>query len=98
MSDEKVYGVRYRVEHWNKPAENKGKKVANLVRVSDDDHGYADVLFLASIVFDDDGQFSILLMDSMNGPKPSRRILEAVRYQIDHHLEHHMEEDGHAQD
>jgi len=84
------YAVRYLVEQWNKPRPEGGKKVRDGIVLSDDNHGYADAVFVASVMKTDDGEIgSILLLDSDNGHLPSRTMLEAVRDQINHHLEHH---------
>lgn len=92
MSDpNRVYGVRYYVEHWGKPREGVGKKVVDGISVSVNNHGYTDELFLASILNKKDGGKSVLLMDSVNGIEPSREMLELVRDHISHHLEHHTE-------
>jgi hypothetical protein len=48
----------------------------------------ADALFVASISVDEDGEFSVLLMDGEGGIRPTVKILELVRDQINRHLEH----------
>lgn len=93
-----VYKVRYYVEQWGKePAEETTKTGVPGVRVAGPNFGYTDILFVASIIQDDDGNLaSILLLDSDSKvlPGPSRKVLEAVRDQINHQLEHHPELHG----
>jgi hypothetical protein len=90
----RIYKVRYSVEGWNKPMEGKIKREAMPgVSVAKGSYGYTDTLFLASIIRDDKGEIgSILLLESDRG-HPSREVLEAVRDQIEHHLETHTKVD-----
>src|SRR5690242_17106329 len=88
----RTYAVRYCHEDWNKPvpADNLYRQVRPGIRVSSTDYGYTDVLFAASVLLDEAGEYSsILLLSSEGGEKPSRKLLEAVREQIDHYLECH---------
>lgn len=88
----RTYGVRYCVEPWNKPPGCLSReRPFPGVRVSDDNHGYADALLVASILRDEEGIASILLLATEGGPNPPRELLEAVRNAITHHLEHHCE-------
>lgn len=87
-----VYKIRYLVELWNKPpqSEDVGESSIPGVRQSTTDYGYADDLFVASIVRSEDGKAeSILLMDSISGSPPDKKMLELVKKQIEHYLEHH---------
>jgi hypothetical protein len=84
------YGVRYKVEDWNKPRPAGGKQVQAGITVSDDDHGYADAVFVASIVRKPNGETeSVLLLDSDSGGLPTREMLLLIREAIDHQLECH---------
>lgn len=90
----KLYKIRYFIEDWNKPIppEEKKKtvKVMPGVSVSGSNLGYADALFIASIVRDDDGKASVLLLDSdSQSGRPSKEMLVDIRDQIDHQLKHH---------
>lgn len=86
------YRIRYHVEpEWNGPPaiECKQTEIAG-IRVSPDNFGYADSLFVASILKDHHGTVSsVLLMDSETGAHPSREILEIVKREIEHYLEQH---------
>lgn len=89
---EQIYKVRFFAEPWNKPKASKVREVMPGVSVCEDNFGYTDVLFAASILHDEKGKISsILLMSSEDGPV-SRKVLEAVRDQIDHHLTYHTED------
>lgn len=86
MSDEPTYRVRYRVEAWGQPVPaGEYDQVQSGVRVRKDNYGYTDELLLASILQDDAGQRSSILLVSESGP-PSRDLLLAVREQIDRAL------------
>jgi hypothetical protein len=80
--------VRYTVERWGRLPAETSEQVRSGVRVSQNDAGYCDQLFLASIVRDG-AAVSVLLLDSEGGSKPSREILLLVKQQIEHHLEKH---------
>ena len=89
---EHVYKIRYMVQDWNKPRENQGKQVLPNVRVSDTNYGYADSLFVVSIMNDDAGNpASFLLLDSETMGMPSREMLLQIRAQIDHCLKEHSD-------
>ena len=83
------YQLRYSVEEWNRPAESKLNRVRPGISVSQDKYGYTDIIFVASILVDEDGDLDILLMDSTSEIPCSRKILLMVRDQIDHYLEKH---------
>lgn len=87
------YRFRYSVEPWDKPVptEDVGERAAPGVRASNSNYGYTDRLFVVSFVEDEDGSESVLMLDSKDGPKLSREILETVRDQIDHYLDEHCE-------
>jgi len=89
------YKLRYRIEPWDGPPEGPTKNtVVPGVKVAED-YGYTDRLFLASIILDADGNAaSVLLLDSVDKTSPGREVLELVRDQINHHLEHHTETPG----
>lgn len=89
----KIYPIRYLVEPWNKPRGTTTKTSVPGVRISTDNYGYADELFVASIIKggEDGDNDSVLLLSTEGTMKPSRRILELVRDQIIHQLEHHTE-------
>lgn len=94
--EDQIFKVRYSVEPWNKPVPNieNSKLESPGIRTVSDKYGYTDVLFLASCLQDDDGNIdSILILSSEDSskPRPSRELLEAVRDQINHHLEHHCQ-------
>jgi hypothetical protein len=87
------YAIRYRVEDWNKPRENvEEKPIRPGIIVSKDDYGYTDRLFLASIIYGDgeDREPSVMLLDSVDGPTPSKEILELIKGTIEHYLKHHV--------
>ena len=88
MADKQRYKIRYRVEvgDFAKPDDDTLTLVRPGIRVSND-AGYADQLFVASIV-EMDGRESILLLSSEG--KPSREMLLKVREQINHYLEEHV--------
>lgn len=86
---EPIYKIRYSVEPWNKPVPVATREVVPGIRTAKGDYGYTDVLFLASVMLDEDGEIgSVLLLESGRG-SPSRKLLEVIRDQINHHLEHH---------
>jgi hypothetical protein len=87
----KNYRFRYKVERWEKPPQGVGERVRPGLRVSQDDHGYADGLFIASLVEQENGTTSIALLSSEGNPegKPSKELLQLIRDQIDHYLEKH---------
>ena len=87
------YAIRYLVEPWGKPREHTDSiSVRPGIQVQSDNYGYADDVFLASILRGEDGKISsILLLDSKGGHKPTVEILEAVKKAIEHHLEHHAQ-------
>jgi hypothetical protein len=91
-----TYKVRYLVEPWNKPPpENLGERVAPGIRVSNDNYGYTDVLFVGSVLLDGDGSYSSVALTSSEQTgtgMPSRKLLEAIKDQIEHMLEHHIKE------
>lgn len=93
MADMRDYKVRYSVELWNKPVPSTAVLCQAIpgVKVAEGDYGYADQVFVASIICGDDGEpLSVLLIDSESGGRPSRKMLELIRAQIDHHLKHHV--------
>lgn len=94
VSPVKNYKIRYMVENWDKPTDTESDKDSIEVRpgvvVSGNDYGYADRLFLASFV-EQGNKTSVLLLDTVEGPHPSRETLERVRDAINHHIEHHCE-------
>lgn len=71
--DSKKYRVRYSVEIGEHEAPSGGTVIANGIRISDTDYGYADDLFVVSLVDQGDGKVTLL----------------AMREAINHHLEHH---------
>ena len=88
----KNYAIRYLIEPWNEPRLAGSRLIRKGLRVSDDNHGYADAIFLASIIKDDSGEVeSVLLLssESVNG-KIGKEMLLLVRDHIDHCLEHHV--------
>lgn len=82
------YKIRYLVEPWNKPRGEAVPTMVDGVKVSVDNYGYADELFVASIMHEKAGGESILLLSSEG--EPTRALLEKIRTQIDHYLEHHV--------
>ena len=90
-TSDRPYRIRYTVEPWGKPTELPKERVAPGIARSGGKYGYADDVFVASILRDEKGGIaSILLMSSEPGPgRPSRELLEAVRDQIIHQLECH---------
>lgn len=92
MSDKRNYRIRYRVEEWNKPIVGPVKSIAPGLSVASD-YGYADKLLVASILVLKNGSHSVALFDSESRcGKPSKELLTMIRQQIDHHLEHHLDE------
>ena len=89
QTDQK-FKVRYMVEPWGKPKEGTFRRVHPNIQVSEDKYGYTDILFVGSIILDEKGKISsILLMDSETGSQVSREVLEAILYQVDHQLRKH---------
>jgi hypothetical protein len=90
---DRLYKIRYMVEEWNKPAGSKTRKTEfDGIKVSTDNYGYTDELLVASILHDEKGEIkSIGLFSSEGRLMPSRKLLEAVKSQIEHQLEHHAE-------
>lgn len=82
-TNEKKYALRYSVEPWGKtvPETTAGTLVAEGVMVSDDDYGYTDSLLLASIVKDEKGNASILILDNEAG-EPTLETLCLLRRHI----------------
>jgi hypothetical protein len=94
MKKNTIYLVRYFIEKWNKPIEEKGpvENVAPGIKIVSPSYGYVDQLFVASIMKDEDGEIeSILLLDSEAGKAPSRTTLLAVKEAIEHQLKYHCE-------
>lgn len=60
------------------------------VVVSADDYGYADSLFVASVMREPDGSIGSVLLMTDEG-RPSEEVLLAVKEQIEHYLENHLE-------
>ena len=92
--DNRRYKFRYMIENWDGPPAGDdltgSVKVRNGIRASATNYGYTDDLLLMSVTKDEFGQpESILLLDSTDGPNPSRELLELARDQIEHHLRHH---------
>jgi hypothetical protein len=92
MTEDQSYKIRYLIEPWGKPRDVPTREVTPGVRVAiGSNYGYTDLLFVVSVIMTDEGEVgSVLLMDSENGLNPSRKVLEMVRDQINHHLEHHV--------
>lgn len=88
-----IYAIRYRVEEWNKPR-GKGTRVRPGIRVSEEDNGYCDAILVASIMVNDDGEAGSVLLLGHDGKEAglNRKLLETVKAQIEHYLEHHCEE------
>ncbi len=85
------YAVRYEVEPWGKPVRVPTANVQPGVRVTSDNSGYCDLLFVGSVLLNDAEEIASVLLLSSESDGLSRRLLEAVRDQIDHHLEHHAD-------
>lgn len=88
----KRYKVKYKVQVGDFTAPRGGAKAGDGVRVSKDDHGYTDELFLASVVYDKDGSSSILLLSTESGGRPSLSMLRKIKHVIEAELsdrEHH---------
>ena len=96
------YQIRYSVEGAENSPDGKGFERDSATRISDGlsvshtDYGYSDDLFVASVLRDDAGEIdSVLLLGTdrgtPTGPKISRELLMAVKEQIDHYIEHHLE-------
>lgn len=85
----KNYAFRYFVEPGSWPPPEKATRVATGVRVTDDNYGYADNLFVISIVKEDDGCEHYLMLDTRDQGPPTRQTLLDVRKMIDHYLENH---------
>ncbi len=84
------FAIRYKVEPWGKPVEEPVERVLPGIQVTESDYGYADAVFVASIIRDKNGNpISVLLMDSDDGPSPSRKMLSQIRAAIDHYLQEH---------
>ena len=88
MTD-RIYPFRYLVEPWNKAAPSVGKRWRPGINITDDHHGYTDRLFVVSIMNEGDPEESILLLDSTDGPNPSRELLEKIKAAIEHHIREH---------
>jgi hypothetical protein len=85
------YRVRYKVQLWNKPVVSETRQGPPGVKVSKDDYGYTDEILVVSILKDGEGKTtSMAFFDSVscNG-QPPREMMEEIRDQIDHYLEHH---------
>ena len=87
----KNYGVRYFCEPWNKPIlDGSTVEIMPGIKKSKNNLGYADEVFVASIMHDEKGEYGSILLVSSEGGLVSRKMLEAVRGQIDHYLKHHV--------
>ncbi len=84
------FKIRYKFERGDF-AKPSGTLIREGIRVSDDDNGYADEVFVASIIHPGTEDESILLLSSEERQEgqPSREMLLKIRAQIDHYLEHH---------
>lgn len=85
--------MRYLQEEWGKPvpasSEQGSVQVLDNVTCSGDDYGYADDIFLVSILRDDGGEVeSIFMIDTITG-QPSKETLLMIRDQIDHQIAEH---------
>lgn len=91
----RTYAVRYSVSPWRKsvPIENEGRKVGiPNVTVSDDQYGYTDTLFAASILRGGNGEVESIFLVDTDTSIPTREMLLMVRDAIDHQLEFHTED------
>ena len=88
----KTYKVRYMFEHGEFSPQSGSDRIMPGMRVSHDEYGYTDRFLVASIIACTDGTWSVALVSPEGGLCPSREILELVRDQIDHHLEHHCQD------
>jgi hypothetical protein len=90
------YPIRYLVEPWNKPIDpdNKQRKsVIPGVTVSTNNYGYTDQILIMSVIVGEDGEESVLILDSESkGNIPTRRMLEICIQQCQHILDHHNPE------
>lgn len=88
----RIYKVRYLVEPWDRPPSEPPKRTTQPgVALSVNDYGYTDEIMVVSILHDKKGEpISIGLFDSESGcGRPSRRLLELVKKQIEHQLAEH---------
>lgn len=85
------YKIRYLIEAWDKPAPlDSSKPVMPGVRVSGNDYGYTDDLFVVSIV-DLGERESFLILSSSEGGPPGREMVEKIIDCLQHYLEEHCE-------
>jgi len=93
--EQQSYLIRYRVEEWGKPPAEEVRATPHKSINVGEDWSYTDKLFMASIIMDEDGNVSsVLLLDDLGGPNVPRGILELVKQQIEHHLRHHAGPDA----
>jgi hypothetical protein len=90
-----TYRIRYRIEEWNKPAEDlEAKAVQPGIRKSTTDYGFADEVLVASILNYGTPDVTVLLVDSVSmACNPPRELLVLVRDVINHFLEEHCAEE-----
>lgn len=84
---QRKYKLKYFIKEWNKPKMIRGiDTLQSLIGATK----YTDVLLVASILQDDKGRpTSILIRDSISG-LPGKDVLEFVRDQINHLLDHKL--------
>ena len=86
------YNYRYQIEKWGKAVIDELREdrlPTGDIQVRGN-HGYADELFIASILTNDEGQIvSVLLLDTVSGATPTREMLTMIRDQCNHQLQHH---------
>lgn len=86
------YKVRYTVDiTWNKPTEGNPTELIPGVKVADSDVGFADDLFIVSVMRDEDGQIaSMLPLDTVGqGGFPDPELLDSVVELLLHYQKHH---------
>lgn len=92
MEDVRKYRIRYYLETGSFSRPQDAVQVRDGISVSNDNYGYADDVFVASILHDESGNpSSILLLSGEGNPAgaPSRKMLETIRDLINHTLEEH---------
>lgn len=92
---ERPYKLRYRVDPWGKVPTGQAVKVASGIRIMQGPWGYADELFIVSIVKDKTSKESWMILDTrapVNPTKPTVKQLTEVRDFLNHLIEHHASE------
>jgi|SRR3990167_2288413 len=91
MKIKRTYKIRYSVERWGKSLMEPSERIAKGVRITKSNYGYADALFVMSILHDEKGAVeSTLMVDTETGPNLSQAMIDLVRSQLDHYEKDHL--------